>query len=56
MAPEMKKTFDERKIQIKRQKLEKLIEKQNKREQKEEKNRVMKVDLTIQYKKYAVRQ
>ena len=45
MAPEMKKTFDERKIQIKRQKLEKLKEKQNKREQKEEENRVMKVEL-----------
>ena len=52
MAPEMKKTFDERKIQIKRQKLEKLIEKQNKREQKEEKNSVMKVELVNEITEY----
>jgi hypothetical protein len=48
MAPEMKNTFDERKIQIKRQKLEKLIEKQHKREQ----NRVMKVELVNEITEY----
>jgi hypothetical protein len=41
----MKESKISRKIQIKRQKLEKVKEKQNKREQKGEENRVMKVEL-----------
>jgi hypothetical protein len=44
-APEIKQTFQERKDQIKKQKLEKLKETQNKRELKETKQRVMKVEL-----------